>query len=544
VYTRLVFSIPLPHFHRGLAVLACCAGLGFGTAAFAAQSCEALAKLDLLATSITRAESVPAGTFTPPAEKAIPNLPAFCRVAGTIKPSSDSNILFEVWMPASGWNAKFQGVGNGGYAGAISYDALGLAVTHGYATASTDTGHEAGGTDASWALGHPEKITDFGYRAIHETAVQAKAIIRAFYGNNPKRSYFSSCSNGGRQALMEAQRYPEDYDGIIAGAPANYWTHLLANAAWDLLALLGGKDSYIPPKKLPAIEAAALAACDSLDGVKDGVIEDPSRCHFDPGVLLCQGPESNSCLTPPQVAALKKLYTGGRTARGEQVFPGYSPGGEAEPGGWAPWITGSAPEKSLMYAFGTQFFKNMVFNDAAWDYHTFNVDDDTKAADGKMAGFLNATDPDLHRFRARGGKLILYHGWSDAAIAAENTVDYYQSVIRKAGAKKAATFVRLFMVPGMQHCGGGAGPNSFGQFSLGSSDPDRDIDAALERWVEQGIAPERIVAVKRKSDLDPKSAVVRSRPLCAYPLIAHYNGSGSTDDAANFVCAKEGPGSK
>jgi hypothetical protein len=528
-----------------LAALACWAGMGFGSAAFAAQSCASLAKLELPATSITRAESVPAGTFTPPAGKAIPDLPAFCRVAGVIKPSADSNIQFEVWMPAAGWNGKFQGVGNGGYAGAISYEQLGAVVAHGYATASTDTGHQAGGTDAAWALKHPEKIADFGYRAVHETAVKAKAIIRAFYGEGPQRSYFSSCSNGGRQALMEAQRYPEDYDGIIAGAPANYWTHLLANAAWDLLALLGDKDSYIPPKKLPAIEAAALAACDALDGVKDRVVEDPSRCHFDPGVLLCQGPETDSCLTSPQLTALKKLYAGGRTSRGAQVFPGYSPGGEAEPGGWAPWITGPAPEKSLMYAFGTQFFKNMVYDDPAWDYHTFDVDRDTKAADEKMARLLNATNPDLSRFRARGGKLILYHGWSDAAIAAENTIDYYESVVAKAGAKKAATFVRLFMVPGMQHCGGGPGPNSFGQFSVASGDPDHDIDAALERWVEQGIAPERIIAVKRKNDLDPKSAVVRTRPLCAYPLTARYKGSGSTDDAANFVCAKpEAPASK
>ena len=523
---------------RPLQLLACWACIAFGSAAFAAQSCESLAKLDLPATSITRAESVPAGSFTPPAGKAIPDLPAFCRVAGLIKPSSDSNIQFEVWMPAAGWNGKFQGVGNGGFAGDISYEQLGSVLAHGYATASTDTGHEAGGTDASWALKHPEKIADFGYRAVHETAVKAKAILRAFYGEGPKRSYFSSCSNGGRQALMEAQRYPEDYDGIIAGAPANYWTHLLANAAWDLLALLGDKDSYIPPKKLPAIEAAALAACDALDGVKDAVVEDPSRCHFDPGALLCQGPDSDSCLTAPQVAALKKLYAGGRTSSGQQVFPGYSPGGEAEPGGWAPWITGSAPEKSLMYAFGTQFFKNMVFDDATWDYHVFDVNRDTKAADEKMARLLNATDPDLSRFRARGGKLILYHGWSDAAIAAQNAIDYYDSVVMKAGAKKAGTFVRLFMVPGLQHCGGGPGPNSFGQFSVGSGDPDHDIDAALERWVEQGIAPERIVAVKRKNDMDPKSAVVRTRPLCAYPLTARYKGTGSTDDAANFVCAK------
>ena len=297
----------------------------------AAQTCDALAHLKLPATSITLAEAVPAGNFKPPEGKELAKMPAFCRVTGVIQPASDSHIEFEVWMPASGWNGKFQGVGNGGYAGNIGYDQMANAVTHNYATASTDTGHRAGGTDASWALDHPEKITDFGYRAIHETAVQAKAILHTFYGTEAKRSYFSSCSNGGRQALMEAQRYPEDYDGIIAGAPANYWTHLLANAAWDNLALLGDKDSYISQKKLPAIEAAALAACDSLDGVKDGVIENPPHCHFDPSVLECKGAESDSCLTAPQVVALKKLYAGGRNPKG-QIFPGYPPGGEAELG--------------------------------------------------------------------------------------------------------------------------------------------------------------------------------------------------------------------
>ena len=523
-----------PQLLLGSAVASCLALAG---AASAAQTCESLSKLDLGNASVARAESIAAGTFKAPGGKAMPNLPAFCRVTGVIKPSSDSDIQFEVWMPASNWNGKFQGVGNGGFAGSIGYDQMANAVAHNYATAATDTGHHAAGTDATWALDHPEKIADFGYRAIHETAVKAKVILHAFYSEDPKRSYFSSCSNGGRQALMEAQRYPEDYDGIIAGAPANYWTHLLANAAWDTLALTGDKDSYIPSKKLPAIQAAAMAACDELDGVKDGVIEDPSRCHFDPAVLACQAAESDTCLTAPQVAALKKLYTGGHNSHG-RIFPGYSPGGEGEFGGWAVWITGPAPERSLMYAFSTQFFKNMVFDNAAWDYRTFDADRDTKAADAKQSGNLNATDPNLDRFRARGGKLILYHGWSDAAIAPSNTIDYYESVAAKMGASQTAAFVRLFMVPGMQHCGGGSGPNSFGQLTVAAGDPDRDMDTALERWVEKGVAPERIVAAKRKSDLDPTSAIVRTRPLCAYPLQARYQGTGSTDDAANFVCAK------
>jgi hypothetical protein len=444
------------------------------TAALAAQPCQRLAQLTLPQVAIERAEAVPPGSFTPPAGKPIPNLPAFCRVAGSIKPSPDSDIRFEVWMPESNWNGRFQGIGNGGFAGSIGYGQLAAAAARGYAAASTDTGHQGGGTDAAWALNHPEKIVDFGHRAIHLTAVNSKAIVRAFYGRPPAHTYFASCSNGGRQALMEAQRYPEDYDGIISGAPANNWTALLSNAAWNVLAL--DRESYIPPSKLPAIEAAALAACDAVDGTKDGLIKDPARCRFDPASLLCQGGESDKCLTAPQLAALKKLYAGARTSDGRQVFPGYPPGGEAQPDGWQPWITGPAPEKSLMYAFSTQFFKNMVFNDSVWDFRTFDLDRDTKIAEQKMGPVLNATNPDLSRFKARGGKLILYHGWCDAAIAAGNTINYYEAVKAKMGAAATDSFVRLVMVPGMQHCSG-------------PGDPAGTLVPAIERWVESSVAP-------------------------------------------------------
>ena len=502
-----------------------------------AQNCEGLLQLKLQDTTVLLAQTVSQGEFTPPGGKTVSHLPTFCRVAGVSRPTSDSDIEFEVWLPATGWNGKFQGVGNGGFAGTISYQQLGDAVSHEYASASTNTGHSAQkDVDATWALHHPEKIIDFGYRAIHVTAVNAKAVITAYYGSAAKRSYFSSCSNGGRQALMEAQRFPEDYDGIIAGAPANYWTHLLANAAWNLEALLLENASYIPSAKLPAIQAAALAACDVRDGVKDNVIEDPSGCHFDTSVLLCKGPESDACLTPPQVAALNKLYAGGRTRTGKQVFAGYSPGGEAEPNGWALWITGSGPGKSLMYQFATEFFKNMVFSDPAWDFRRFNVDRDTAAADEKMARDLNANDPDLGRFQQRGGKLILYHGWSDAAIAAGATVDYYRHVSAKMGAAQTSEFVRLFMVPGMEHCRGGEGPDDFGQGGVGAGDERNSIDVELEHWVEGGPPPEVVIASKRGQD----GRVVRTRPLCSFPKIAKYKGNGSTDEAQNFVCAASG----
>jgi hypothetical protein len=508
---------------RIVAVLFC-----FVPVAYAGAPCESLAALALPHTSVTTAELRPAGDFAAPGSGTIHNLPAFCRVAGSIKPSADSDIRFEVWMPAAGWNGKFQGVGNGGFAGAINLSGLGDAVRHNFASASTDTGHEAEGTDAHWALHHPEKIVDFGYRAIHETAVTAKLVIEHYYGNAPRWSYFSSCSNGGRQALMEAQRFPADYNGIVAGAPANFWTHLLANAAWNMRATLNKPADYIPASKLPAIQAAALAACDTIDRVKDGVIEDPRQCHFDPSTLLCKGEESNTCLTAPQVTALKTLYAGSKNSKGERIFPGYSPGGEADPAGWTPWITGAAPEESAMFAFGTQFFMNIVFDNPDWQFRTFDIDRDTKTADDKAAQMLNSTDPDLSAFRNRGGKLIVYHGWSDAAIAPQNAIDYFGSVAAKMGADNIEGFLRLYMVPGMQHCGGGAGATSF------------DVDAALEAWVEQGRAPGRIIATKYKTPANPAGGVVRTRPLCPYPAVASWKGTGSTDDAANFTCMTPG----
>ncbi len=517
---------------RTAAIAACLIAAGFPAAG---ATCEGLAQLSLASATINSAESVPAGSFTPPNSKAIPNLPAFCRVTGVLHPSGDSQIGFEVWLPAAGWNGKFQGIGNGGYAGVMDYGGLAAAMSRGYAAAATDTGHRGSGIDASWALGHPEKIVDFGSRAIHETAVKAKQIIGALYNSAPKRSYFSACSTGGRQALMEAQRYPEDYDGIIAGAAANYWTHLMAGFVWNTVATSKQPGSYIPPGKLPAIEAAALAACDALDGVKDGVIDDPTRCKFDPAILHCPGAETDACLTAPQIEALRMIYSGPMDSKGHNLFPGYLPGGETGPGGWSAWIAGTNPKDSLHYSFGTQFFKNMVYDDAAWDYKTLDAGAATRLADSKMGPILNSINPDLSRFHARGGKLILYHGWSDTAIAPVNSINYYNSAVAKAGAKEAATFLRLFMVPGMQHCGGGPGPNSFGQSGAAQGDPEHSLGKALEQWVEQGVAPDRIVATKFKPGTPLE--VARTRPLCRYPEVAKWKGSGSTDDAANFVCA-------
>lgn len=497
-----------------------------------AATCESLRDLKLPDTTIAVAQTVPAGEFAPPGSgsSGFRSLPAFCRVAGSIAPTPDSDIRFEVWLPAEGWNGRFHGIGNGGFAGSISYPGLAGALARGYATASTDTGHIGG--NAAFAPGHPEKLVDYGHRAIHEMTVKAKAIVRAFYGDGPKYSYFASCSNGGRQALMEAQRYPEDYDGIIAGAPANYFTRVLTSFAWNMQATMADPESYFPSSKLRAIEAAVLAACDAKDGVTDGVLDDPRRCNFDPGVLRCNGADNDNCLSDKQIASLRKIYAGPRDAKGRQIMPGFEPGGETGPGGWGSWITGTAPGKSSQHFFSTQAFGNMVYTNPAWDVKSFRLDEDGPQASRKLAGVLDAASPDLRAFRARGGKLILYHGWNDAALQPRSTISYYQSVIKRLGERDAATFTRLFMAPGMQHCAGGPGPNSFGVMVMGpKTDPEHDLTLALERWVEGGPAPEQVIA-SRPLPNDGR----RTRPLCAYPKVARYKGTGSTDDAASFTC--------
>jgi hypothetical protein len=502
-----------------------------------AADCASLSSTSLPNTTITTAQSVPAGSFTPPYGRSLDKLPAFCRLAGVIRPSSDSDIRFEVWLPASDWNGKFLGAGNGGFAGSINYYALADNLRRGYATAATDAGHQGGAEDATWAYKHPEKIVDFGYRALHATAENAKALIQAFYNSPAQHSYFNSCSDGGREALMEAQRFPADFDGILAGAPANFWTHMLANAVAMVQSLYGNDPAaYIPSAKLPAIQSAALAACDAQDGVKDGIISNPLKCHFDPSVLLCKGQDSRDCLTAPQLSALKKLYSGAQDSHGKQIFPGYVPGAEDGAQGWAAWITGTAPGKASGPAYAENYFRYMVFQDPAWNLLSANVDQVEVAADEKTAAILNSTDPDLSRFHSRGGKLILYHGWNDPAISPLNTINYYNSVIAKMGAKSVDSFVRLYMVPGMQHCFPGPGPNVFGQVGIPSAKgkPYGALDA-LEEWVEKGTAPADIIATKYVSD-DPSKGVQMTRPLCPYPQIAKYKGAGDTNDAANFVC--------
>ena len=533
--------------HFRLTLVLACFLHGASTIAVAQKSCEKLiGGTKIPGATITLAQTVAAGTFVGPPmaftgldlTAFYKSLPAFCRVVAEAKPTPDSDIKLEVWMPVAGWNGKLQGIGNGGFAGLIDDRQLGMAMSKGYAATATDAGHTGSPIDATWALGHPEKVVDFGHRGIHEMTRVAKETIRTFYGKNPRRSYFAGCSDGGREALMEAQRYPEDYDGILAGAPANYWTALLSTGAWDTQALTLDPASFIPPAKLPVIAAAVLAACDALDGARDGILDDPRKCHFDPATIECRPDgDPEKCLTPPQAAALKKIYAGPHDAHGHEVFPGFLPGAEEGEGGWGTWITGPAPAKSLIAAFGIGYFSNMVYEKSDWDYKTFTLEEGLETAEQKTAKALNATDADLKPFQARGGKLILYHGWNDPAISAINSVNYYNAVIVKMGRRDADSFVRLYMVPGMQHCSDGPGPDSFGQVgSLIFDDPQHSVDAALERWVEKGAAPSTIIASKYAGD--EKQHPKMTRPLCAYPQSAKYKGSGDTNEAANFACQR------
>jgi hypothetical protein len=512
----------------------------------ASAGCEHLAALQLPSVSITTATLVPAGTFVgPPAlysgadsSAFYKTLPTFCRIVAHDKPTTDSDIVIEVWMPLAGWNGKFQGIGNGGFAGQIDYFGLGEAVSKGYAAAATDTGHAGSAIDAAWALGHPEKVADFGYRSIHDMTGAAKLVAQQFYGRSPSHSYFASCSDGGREALMEAQRYPADYDGILAGAPANYWTALLSIAAVDTQGLTATPASFIPPAKISTIAQAVLAACDKLDGVSDGILNDPRQCHFDPFSIACKdGEDSAACLTAPQVTALRIIYAGLRDADGRQIFPGYLPGAEEGSNGWGTWITGPAPAKSLLASFGVGYFSNLVYEKADWNYKTFTLESGLQMANEKTAAALNAVNPDLSAFRAHGGKLILYHGWDDPAIPALNTVNYYESVKAKMGQASAVSFTRLYMVPGMQHCGGGPGPDNFGQsLNWPADDPGHNVRIALEDWVEKGVAPTTVIATKTAGD-NGQGAVTMTRPLCPYPQFAQYKGSGDPNRAENFVCA-------
>ena len=487
-------------------------GLAFALfAAFAQQApCEALKTLTLPNTTITAATFVPAAAATPGrgGRGGGAAMPAHCRVDAVLAPSSDSHIEMELVMPAEGWNGKFLAVGNGGWAGNIETGAIATGLARGYAAASNDTGHKGG--SGAFVVGHPEKVIDFGYRSMHEMAIQSKAIIQAFYKRAPTLSYYQGCSTGGRQGLMEAQRFPEDFDAIIAGAPVYNQVHLNESQVSLQVDMLKDPAKLVPAAKVKLFNDAVVAACDEKDGVKDGIVSDPRTCKFDPAVLLCKGGDGADCFTAAQVDSAKKAYAPVTTKSGELVYPGHSPGFEF---GWR--IPTTAAAMNPLFA---DMPKYLGRQDANFNLMSFDLDTDLALA-MKNGSMIESSDPNLAKFKARGGKLLMYHGWADPGPAPENTINYYTSVVKALGGSKQDDWMRLFLIPGMGHCGGGVSnsPNSF------------DTLSALETWREKGTAPDQIIGSNTQAGL--------SRPLCPFPQVAKYLGTGSTNDAKSFVCS-------
>lgn len=466
-----------------------------------AADCESLARLVLPHASISRAELVPAGTFTPPYGQPIANMPAFCRVAVTSKPTPDSHIEIELWLPQSAWNGRFEGTGNGGFAGRISYGALASGVRAGYAVANTDMGMATpSGRDASAFIGRPDIWADWGYRSTHEMTALSKQIVASFYGKAPQRSYFTGCSTGGEQALMEAQRFPADYDGIVAGAPANNRTGVHLNILWNFVT---AQRAPIPKSKLAMLGQASVQACHGIDGV----IADPSKCHFDPAILQCTGADADSCLTAAQVETARQLYQGPVNPRTHaQLYPGLTPGSEF---GWDQLAPNPEPPFAPIFKW--------VFG-ADWNWRSFDFDRAANTYENKLAPTLNATDPKLDEFRKLGHKLVVYHGWADWLVAPGESLNYRRNVA--AANPDLDSFYRLFMIPGMAHCSGGPGEDRI------------DLLTAAIDWVEHGNAPAKLVASKAKP-------ATSTRLICPYPQTAKYRGAGDLRDAANYSCSAE-----
>jgi feruloyl esterase len=506
--------------------------IGLGAGAPAADTCGNLmssAALRALPNTTLNSAALVSDTFTPPSgTQAFRGLPSFCRVTATLKPSPVSDIKIEIWMPAQQWNQKLQGVGNGGLAGTISYGALAPAIKNGYASVSTDTGHVA--SDTSW-LPVEERERDYGYRAIHGMTIAAKAVAQQFYGSAPRRSYFNGCSTGGGQGFGEAQLYPQDYDGIVAGAPQDFPTHLRAAVIQEFQAANNDPASHLPKDKLALVTAAVLKQCGGPYATSDGFLNDPRPCGFDPAQLLCKsGQEPAACLSAAQAGAVKKIYEGTISPRTKKlIWPGLLRGSEAPAGpgtvGWqAASINGPAP-----FSAGAQFYSLAIFANPNLDFRSLDLDAAVAAAEQKFP-FLNHTSTDIEAFTRRGGKLLMYHGWADPLISPLNSINYYGSLVEAVGLKARINMAAalneteksdlLFMVPGMGHCSGGPGPDTF------------DAVRALDAWVDGGVAPDKIMASHFANGV-----ATFSRPLCPYPQEAEFKGSGDRSDASNWVCA-------
>jgi feruloyl esterase len=505
--------------HVGVAVVLALLAPGLAPVAAARTPCDGLVSLRLPNATVTSAAEVAAGAFTPPAApgrgvapalaKTMASLQPFCRVAITSKPSTDSDIKIEVWLPARSWNGKLQAVGNGGWAGTIAYPAMAAAIARGYATASTDTGHTTPG--ASFSVGHPEKLVDYAHRSLRELAVNAKVIVDAYYGKPPTASVWNGCSTGGNQGLTLASMYPNAFDAIVAGAPPDVRSRVHAVRLVLHRFVHRTPTSHIPPEKYPVIHKAVLDACDVSDGVKDGVIENPRACRFDPSVLQCKGADGPSCLTSEQVETARALYSDVRDPKTRQVL--YSP--LLQPGSELLWNTLAGPQA---FSNAVETYRYLVAKDPSWNASQFDPVVDVERMDAEAA-VLNTAGHNLKPFFARGGKLLLYHGWSDQQNPASTSVNYFERVVKAVGKGTVGKSIQLYMVPGMNHCQGGVGTDTF------------DKMAAIEEWMAKGTAPAQILA-SHATD----GQIDRTRPLCPYPQVAVYKGSGSTDEAANFSC--------
>jgi hypothetical protein len=528
-----------------------------------ADACTNLSNLTLPGLTSIIATSEAANSIIPSVSAAPVPVP-FCRVQITVRPM----INIEVWLPLpAAWNHRFRALGNAGYAGSFSgampAALAGDPVTGQFATSSTDTGHPATGTangdgaangaqlGGGFALNPTDDtlneglITDFASRSLHEMALKAKAVIHAYYGQPPKYSYWTGCSTGGRQGWEEAQRFPEDYDGVLAGSPAINWDRLVAAQLWPQVAMnvrLGGP---ITQGKLSAVKAATVAACDSLDGVADGVISDPRRCHFNPHVLQCGTPGASTdptlCLTAAEADTVEMIWQGPRDGHDRFLWFGLEPGATLAGAAQFGVLAGSSattPPVAAPFALPLDHFRLWIEQNPAFDWRTLTIAGfarDFRASEEKFRVVLGTDNPDLSQFQGYGGKVISYHGWTDEIIMPRGTINYYQQVITSNhGLKNVQKFARLFMIPGMNHCFGGSGPTNFGQQGVTPVVLDKEHDAilALEAWVEHGAAPDRMIG----SHVDASGNVTFTRPLCPYPEEAVYEGHGDTTDAANFAC--------
>jgi len=495
----------------------------------AAASCESLKSLALPQTTIIAAQLVPAGAFAPPAPQRGPaggpspfaDLPAFCRVAAEVKRPLDTEVKFEIWMPAQGWNGDFQPAASGFGGGTIGYGSREAGMSRflrsGAATGATNRGHDSGGSPR-W------KSSDISSAAYHLMVDRGKKIVAAFYDARPKFTLMNECGGAGsRDALQLVQDWPGDLDMATAIGFTNWGTHHGIAQMWVYQATHKTPESFIPKNKYRIIHQAALDACDAKDGVRDGIIEDPEHCNVDPGVLLCKHGDAPDCLTAAQVEAVRTIYSTPVHARtGAYLYGSMPPGGEL---GWEE-MAGDTP-----YPFAVPFFRDQVFRDPNWDYrtHPVNFAGDVDLADSPQNLPINATNPDLGKFIDRGGKLLLMGGWNDHTLGPGNNVHYYETVLARMGARRVRNAVRLFMVPGMDHClGDGYGPNA--RFPTDYS-VEFDPNAAMKQWKATGEAPDRII-------VSTKGKEERNRLVCAYPNVAQYKGTGSTSDPMNFFCKK------